>query len=331
MRAVIVHEVGPADSHRVEEVADPVPAPGEVVVDVRAIGVNFPDLLVVEGKYQFRPPPPFSPGKEAAGVITALGAGVEGLRVGERVALQTEYGAYAERIAVRRETVYPMPASMSFEDAAAIGMAYQTAHFALVERAGLVASESVLVTGASGGVGLATVELARALGARVLAGVGSPEKGRIALECGADAVIDLAAANLRDDLRAQVARALGAGGVDIVVDTVGGEVFGAALRALAWRGRLVVVGFASDRIPEVRANYLLVKNIAVTGLQWSDYRERRPEWVARVQQELFALYEAGKLRTHICARYPLSEFAQALARFRRRDVQGKMILLTGTD
>ena len=328
MRAVIVHEHGPAERHRVEDVADPVPGPGEVLVDVRAIGVNYPDLLVVEGKYQFLPPRPFSPGKEAAGVVAALGEGVDGLRVGDRVSLQTEYGAYVERIAVRRETVYPMPASMSFEDAAALGLAHQTAHFALVERAGLAAGESVLVTGASGGVGLATVELAKALGARVLAGVGSAQKGRLALERGADAVIDLGAANLRDDLRAQVARALGGGGVDIVVDTVGGEVFGAALRALAWRGRLVVVGFASDRIPEVRANYLLVKNIAVTGLQWSDYRERRPEWVARVQQELFALYEAGKLRPHICARYPLSEFAEALARFRRRDVQGKMVLLT---
>ncbi len=327
MRAVIVHEHGPAESHRVEDVADPVPGPGQVVVDLHAIGVNFPDLLVVEGKYQFLPPRPFSPGKEGAGVISALGPGVEGLRVGERVALQTEYGAYVQRIAVRQETVYPMPASMSFEDAAALGLAHQTAHFALVERAGLLKGESVLVTGASGGVGLATVELAKALGARVLGGIGSPAKGRVVLEHGADELIDLGAANLRDDLRAQVANALGGGGVDIVVDTVGGEVFSAALRALAWRGRLVVVGFASDRIPEVRANYLLVKNIAVTGLQWSDYRERRPEWVARVQQELFALYEEGRLRPHICARYPLEQFAQALARFRRRDVQGKMVLL----
>jgi NADPH:quinone reductase len=326
MRAVIVHEHGPAESHRVEEVADPVPGPGQVLVELHAIGVNYPDLLVVEGKYQFLPPRPFSPGKEGAGVIAALGPGVEGLRVGDRVALQTEYGAYVQRIAVRRETVYPMPASMSFEDAAALGLAHQTAHFALVERAGLAAGESVLVTGASGGVGLATVELAKALGARVLGGVGSPGKGRIVLDRGADALIDLGASNLRDDLRAQVARALG-GGVDVVVDTVGGEVFSAALRALAWRGRLVVVGFASDRIPELRANYLLVKNIAVTGLQWSDYRERRPEWVARVQQELFALYEAGKLRPHICARYPLEQFAEALSRFRRRDVQGKMLLL----
>lgn len=327
MRAVIVREHGPAESHRVEEVADPVPGPGQVLVDVRAIGVNFPDLLVVEGRYQFLPPRPFSPGKEAAGVILALGPGVEGLAPGDRVALQTEYGAYAERIAVSRDTVYPMPASMGFEDAAAIGLTCQTAHFALVERAGLAAGESVLVTGASGGVGLATVEVAKALGARVLAGVTSAEKGRLAVEHGADAVVDLSVPNLRDELRAQVARALGGGGVDIVIDTVGGEVFTAALRALAWRGRLVVAGFASDRIPEVRANYLLVKNIAVSGLQWSDYRDRRPEWVARVQHELFALYEAGRLRPHVCARYPLAGFAQALSRFRRRDVTGKMLLI----
>ena len=328
MRAVIVHEHGPADSHRVEDFPDPVPGPGQVVVDLRAIGVNYPDLLVVEGKYQLLPPRPFSPGKEGAGVVAALGPGVQGLAIGERVSLQTEYGAYAERIAVRSATVYPMPASIGFEDAAALGLTYQTAHFALRERAALAPGESVLVTGASGGVGLAAVELAKAMGARVLAGVTSAEKGRLALEHGADAVIDLAAENLREALRAQVARETG-GGVDVVIDNVGGEVFSAALRALAWRGRLVVVGFASDRIPEMRANYLLVKNIAVTGLQWSDYRERRPEWVAQVQQELFALYEAGRLRPHISARYPLERFAQALERFRRRDVTGKMLLLPG--
>jgi len=327
MRAVIVREVGPADTHRVEEVADPVPGPGQVVVDLHAIGVNYPDMLVVEGKYQLLPPTPFSPGKEGAGVVSALGEGVTGLRVGERVSLQTEYGAYAQRIAVRAATVYPMPESIGFEEAAALGLTYQTAHFALRERAALVPGESVLVTGASGGVGLAAVELAKAMGARVLAGVTSEAKGRLALEHGADAAVDLSAENLRESLRDQVARALGGGGVDVVVDNVGGEAFTASLRALAWRGRLVVVGFASESIPEVRANYLLLKNIAVTGLQWSDYRERRPEWVAQVQQELFSMYEAGKLRPHVSARYPLERFAEALDRFRRRGVTGKMLLL----
>jgi NADPH2:quinone reductase len=326
MRAVIVREHGPAGSHRVEEVPDPVPGPGEVVVELRAIGVNYPDLLVTEGKYQLLPPRPFSPGKEGAGVVAALGPGVRGLDIGERVSLQTEYGAYAQRIAVRSATVYPMPASIGFEDAAALGLTYQTAHFALRERASLVRGESVLVTGASGGVGLAAVELAKAMGARVLAGVTSAEKGRLALAHGADAVVDLAAENLRDSLREQIARETG-GGVDVVIDNVGGDVFAGALRALAWRGRLVVVGFASNRIPEMRANYLLVKNIAVTGLQWSDYRERRPEWVAQVQKELFGLWEAGSLRPHISARYPLERFAEALERFRRRDVTGKMLLL----
>ncbi len=326
MRAVIVHEHGPADSHRVEAVPDPVPGPGEVVVELRAIGVNYPDLLVTEGKYQLLPPRPFSPGKEGAGVVAALGPGVQGLDIGERVSFQTEYGAYAQRIAVRSATVYPMPASIGFEDAAALGLTYQTAHFALRERASLVPGESVLVTGASGGVGLAAVEIAKAMGARVLAGVTSAEKGRLALAHGADAVVDLAAENLRDSLREQIARETG-GGVDVVIDNVGGDVFAGALRALAWRGRLVVVGFASNRIPEMRANYLLVKNIAVTGLQWSDYRERRPDWVAQVQQELFGLYEAGSLRPHISARYPLERFAEALERFRRRDVTGKMLLL----
>ena len=327
MRAVVVHEHGPARAQRVETLPDPVPGPGQVVIDTRAIGVNYPDLLVIEGKYQFLPPRPFTPGKEVAGVVSAVGEGVARIRVGDRVMAQREYGTYCEKLLSPEATCYRMPEAMSFEEGAALGLAYQTSHFALVERGGFRPGETVLVTGASGGVGLAGVEIAKALGAIVIAGVTSREKGELARRHGADHTIDLTVPDLRNTLRAQVHAAVGKRGVDIVLENVGGEVFDGALRALAWCGRMVVVGFASMRLPEVKANYLLVKNISVVGLQWSDYRERDPEWVRRVQDELYALYAGGKLRPYVSERYPLERFADALGRFTSRGVLGKMVLL----
>ena len=331
MRAVIVHEHGPIRSQRVETVPEPVPGPGEVVIDARAIGVNFPDMLVIEGRYQVLPPRPFSPGKEVAGVVSALGDGVTRFKLGDHVMAQREYGTYREKVVSPEATCYRMPGAMSFEEGAALGLAYQTSHFALVDRAAYRKGETVLVTGASGGVGLAGVEIAKALGATVIAGVTSAEKAELCRRHGADHVIDLTAPDLRASLREQVYAAVGKRGVDIVLDNVGGDVFDGALRALAWCGRLVVVGFAGGRIPEVKANYLLVKNISVIGLQWADYRERDPEWVRRVQTELYALYDEGKLKPHVSARYPLERFADALAHFVERGVQGKMILTPGRE
>ena len=212
-------------------------------------------------------------------------------------------------------------------NAAALGLAYQTSHFALVDRGDYREGETVLVTGASGGVGLAGVEIAKALGATVIAGVTSAEKGELARRHGADHVIDLAAPELRDSLREQVRAAVGKRGVDIVLENVGGEVFEACLRALAWRGRMVVVGFASMRLPQINANYLLLKNISAAGLQWSDYREREPAWVQRVQAELYALWADGRLKPYVSERFALDRFADALGRFVERRVQGKMVLL----
>ncbi len=326
MRAVIVHEHGPVGNQRVEALPDPMPGPGEVVIDARAIGVNYPDMLVIEGKYQVLPPRPFSPGKEVAGVVSAVGSGVTRVKLGDRVMAQREYGTYREKVVSPETTCYRMPDAMSFAEGAALGLAYQTSHFALVDRAAYRKGETVLITGASGGVGLAGVEIAKALGATVVAGVTSAEKGELCKRHGADHVIDLAAPDLRNSLREQVYAAVGKRGVDVVLDNVGGDAFDGALRALAWCGRLVVVGFAAGRIPEVKANYLLVKNISVVGLQWADYRERDPEWVQRVQAELYALYTEGKLKPHVSERYPLDRFADALARFVARGVLGKMIL-----
>jgi len=333
VRAVVVHKPGPFRAHKVEEVPDPVPGPGEVVIDARAIGVNYPDLLVAEGKYQFIPPAPYSPGKEVAGIVASLSkdsaSESSSLKRGDRVMAQVEYGAYAEKVVARALDCHPMPDGMPFEHAVALGLAYQTAWFALVERAQLKPGESVLVTGASGGVGLAATQLAKALGATVLAGVTSPQKGELCRRHGADHVVDLSAANLRESVREQVFAAAGKRGVDVVIDSVGGDAFDGALRALAWRGRLVVVGFAAGRIPEVKANYLLLKNIAVLGLQWSDYRNREPELVARAQSAIFGFYAANRLKPEITATYPLEQFAHALARFESRQVQGKMLLLPG--
>ena len=327
MRAVIVHDYGPFRSAGVETVGDPVPGPGEVVIDARAIGVNYPDMLVIEGRYQFLPPLPFSPGKEVAGVVSAAGPGVTRFRPGDRVMAQREYGTYAEKTLSPEATCYRLPESIGFEEGAALGLAYQTSYFALVERAAYREGETVLVTGASGGVGLAGVEIAKALGATVIAGVTSTEKGELARRHGADHVINLAVPKLRDSVREQVYAAVGKRGVDIVLENVGGEVFDGALRALAWCGRMVVVGFASMQLPDIKANYLLLKNISAIGLQWSDYREREPDRVRRVQEALYALYLEGRLRPLVSATFPLERFADALACFAARRVRGKMILV----
>lgn len=327
MRAVMVHEHGPYRTPQIEIVPDPVPGAGEVVIAAHAIGVNYPDLLVVEGKYQFLPPRPFSPGKEVAGIVEAVGPGVTRVKVGDRVMAQREYGAYAEKVRSSAATCYPMPDALGFDEGAALGLAYQTAHFAFVDRGAFKPGESVLVTGASGGVGLACVEVAKAYGATVIAGVTSAEKGELAKRHGADHWIDLSLPEPRESIRTQVHALTGKRGVDIVLENVGGEIFDGSLRAIAWCGRMVIVGFASMRLPEMKANYLLLKNITAVGLQWSDYRERDPEWVQRVQTELYDLYSAGKLKPYVSAKFPLERFADALACFVERRVQGKMILI----
>jgi len=327
MRAAVVKEFGPILSHRLDSLPDPTPGPGEVLVAIRAAAVNFVDSLVVTGKYQFLPERPFAPGKLPAGVVTALGAGVQDLKVGDRVLTLAEQGGYAERIAVAARECFKLPPAMSFVDAAAMALVYDTAWFALRERARLRAGESVLVLGATGGVGLAAIQLAKALGAKVFAGVANPAKAPLASSAGADAIVDLAKDNLRDALREQVFANNDGHGVDIVLDPVGGDAFEAALRALAWRGRLVVIGFAAGRIPSVQANYLLVKNIEVSGLQVSDYRKRTPELMAQCMHEIFALFEAGKLKPAPTVTRPLDDFAQALQDVVDRRVAGRVVLV----
>ena len=328
MKALVVRWFGAPDAVNVEEWAVPAPVAGEVLVDVHAAGVNFPDLLVIDGKYQVLPPLPFVPGKECAGVIRAVGAGVVTLRPGARVMVQVEYGAYAQQVTTKAVNCHVVPDAISFPEAAAMGLTYNTAHFALVERARLLPGETVLVTGAAGGVGLATVQVAKALGAIVVAAVSTAEKAAAAKAAGADHVIDTSVADLREKLREQVFAAVGKRGVDIVVDNVGGDLFDACMRAVAWCGRMVIVGFAGGRIPEIKAGHLLVKNIAAIGLQFSDYRDREPEKCGVVRQQLFDLYSAGKLKPHVMATFPLERYAEALALVKERKVIGKVVLTT---
>jgi len=343
MKAVMIRSFGPIDSpdlHRVETCDDLSPAPGEVLIDVHAAAVNYPDLLVIGGRYQILPPLPFTPGKDAAGVVRAIGPAVghsnppptspsRSIRVGDRVVVQLEHGGYASQVCAPSAWVHPIPDAMSFVDAAAMGLVYQTAYFALVDRGQFRPHETVLITGAAGGVGLAAVQIAKGLGARVLAAVNTPLQADLVRQHGADAVIDLAQPDLRESVRKQVYSANSGRGADVVLDTLGGDVFDGSLRALAWCGRIVVIGFAAGRIPEIKANYLLVKNITVSGLQWSDYRERTPNRVAEVQQELIQLYTLGVIRPHVMQVFSLEQFEQALDLVATGQAVGKVVLTMG--
>ena len=327
MKGVLVEAFGPIESASFTEIPDPAAGPGQVVVDVYAAEANFPDFLVMQGDYQFRPPLPFSPGKAAAGLVAETGEGVSHVKPGDRVAVQVEYGAYAEKVVAAAGACFPMPDDVSFEVGAALGLVYQTAHFALVDRAGFRPGESVLVLSAAGGIGTATAQLAKAMGASVvIGGVRGRQKIATATANGCDHVIDVTAPDLRDRMREEIYRVTDGKGVDVVVDPVGGDVTAAALRALAWRGRLVVVGFAAGEIPSFQGNYLLLKNIAVSGLQWSDYRERTPDWVAKVQAELFDFYLQGKIDPPITEILPLARYADALRRLKDGRAEGKIVL-----
>ena len=330
MRAIVVDGFGPPERLRVGEVAEPVPGPDEVSVTVHAAPVNYVDLLVVGGTYQFLPPLPFIPGKGPAGVVTALGEQVTSLRLGDRVLAMAEQGGYAEAVGVRADHCYRLPPSMSFSEAASLSLVYDTAWFALRDRARLEAGETVLVLG-SGGVGQAAIQLAHAMGARVLAGILRPERRPSAQAAGADAVIDLAAGDLRESLRAQVYAVTDGRGSDIILDPLGGAIFEAALRALAWRGRLVVIGFAAGAIPTIRTNYLLLKNIEISGLQISDYRKRRPAQVAACFAEVFSLYQQGKVKPAAATPFPLARAGEALAALRDRRVAGRAVLQLRSD
>jgi NADPH2:quinone reductase len=326
MRAIVVEEFGPPEGLRAREAPPPVAGPGEVLVSVHAASVNYVDMLVVAGTYQFVPSLPFIPGKSPTGVVAAVGPGVTSLAVGDRVLATAEYGGYAEAVTLDAEQCHHLPENLAFTDAAAMSVVYDTSWVALRSRARLQRGETVLVLGAAGGVGHASVQLARAMGARVLAGISRPERAAAARAAGADAIIDLARDNLRDSLREQVYAETGGRGADIIIDPLGGAVFEAAIRALAWCGRLVVIGFAAGGIPTLRTNYLLLRNIEVSGLQITDYRKRRPAELKTAYAEIFGYYALGRVRPAPPVLFPLEGAGAALVALRDRRLDGRPVL-----
>lgn len=329
MKALVAYQFGPVDALTIDDRPVPEPGPHEILIDVAAAAINFPDVLVIEGRYQVKPPLPFVPGKEIAGVVAAVGPQVAGFQVGDRVMALVEYGAFSEKVAVRSTLCFKVPRAIPLTHAAGIGLAYQTAHFALHRRGNLRAGETVLVTAANGSVGLATMQLAKAAGANVIGVVNDGSKKNIVLENGADSAVIFNDDVNDEEFRSAVKALAGPRGVNLLVDSAGGSTFENCLRTVGWEGRAIIVGFTTGKIPALRANYLLIKNIAALGLQWSDYRERDPELVSRVQKEIFSLFEQGKLKFQLMGSYPFSEFRAAFRALASRRTRGKIILEFG--
>jgi NADPH:quinone reductase len=323
MYAMVVHELGGPAALVREERAPAAPGPSEVALTVEAIGCNFFDILITQGKYQRRPELPFAPGGEAVGRVRALGEGVAGMKVGDRVLALADYGTYASDLVVRADRAFVLPDAIPADEGVALGVVYQTAHVALVERARLAAGETLLVHAAAGGVGLAAVEIGKALGATVIATAGSPEKLELARAHGADHAISYRDADWVDAVKGITAGR----GVDVVFDPVGGDVFDGSNRCIAFEGRIVVIGFAGGRIPTVQANRVLLKNYAVVGLHWGAYFEHRPEVVARTHDALVALHLAGKLRPVVAMQHPLEDARVALDALAGRKTVGKVVLI----
>jgi NADPH2:quinone reductase len=322
MRAVRCHELIGPSGLRVDDIADPTPGAGEVLIEVRAAGVNFPDILVTQGKYQFKPTPPFIPGGEVAGLVQAVGTGVTGVALGDRVAAFMLHGAFAERVVVAEQAVYPLPAAVPFEVGATSVLTYGTTMHALVDRAALAAGETLLVLGAAGGVGIAAVEIGKLLGARVIAAASSEDKLAFCRAHGADLGIDYSKESLKER-----AKALAPAGVDVIYDPVGGVHTEAALRAIGWGGRHLVVGFASGTIPSIPANLMLLKSCQLVGVFWGAFAAREPERNRAHLARVFAWIAEGQLRPHVDGAFPFADAGSALERLARREVQGKLALV----
>ena len=326
MRAVVVRQFGGIENASLGEVPKPQPMAGEVLLEVHAVSVNFVDLVMMSGSYQFKPALPFVPGKLPVGVVAAVGEGVNRFKPGDPALLMAEAGGFAEFAVMPEGQGVKLPASLPFTEAAGMALVYDTAYFALKDRGRIRPGDDVLILGATGGVGLAAIQLAKAWGARAIAAISSKDKADIVRDAGADAIVDLSAPDLHESLREQVFAITGKKGADIIVDMLGGDMFDAAVRALGWCGRLIVIGFASGRIPSLKMNYVLVKNIEVSGMQISDYRKRRPADMQACFAEIYALHAAGKLKPLPTKAYPIEQFAQALSDIRDRKVRGRIVL-----
>ena len=322
MRAMVVEQWCEPRDMKLRELPDPQPGAHQVTIDVAAIGCNFFDILMAQGKYQARPPFPVSPGGEVAGTVRAVGSGVTNVAPGDRVFAILSWGGYATIALAPAATVVKMPESMSFEHGAAFGIVYQTSYFGLVHRAGLQPSETLLVHAAAGGVGLAAVQIGRAIGARVLATASSKAKLDVAREHGAEACFDYSDPSWVEGVK----QATGGKGADVIYDPVGGEIFDLSMKAIAFSGRLLVIGFASGTIPTVQVNRVLLKNISIVGLHWGAYRTNDPGKIAPAMAELFALYEKGLVTPVVSSVRPLAEAALALDEIASRKSVGKVLL-----
>jgi len=321
MRAVLCKAFGPPESLVIEEIDPPAVGPEQLLLEVRACGVNYADLLIIQDRYQLKPPLPFSPGSEVAGVVREVGSEVAQVRPGDRVIVTTGWGGYAEELVVDAARATPMPDGIEFVTASAMLTTYGTSYYALVDRARLMPGETLLVLGAAGGVGLAAVELGKALGARVIAAASSEDKLSLCREHGADETVDYTSG----ELKSRVKELTGGRGADVVYDAVGGELAEAALRATAWNGRFLVVGFAAG-IPRIPLNLVLLKGCQLVGVLWGSFTLREPKRFQEHVQELFELRAKQSISVLVSAIYPLERAAEALEAMARRRVKGKVVL-----
>jgi NADPH2:quinone reductase len=322
MKAVLAKAFGGPETLVLEDLPEPRPGPGEVVVEVRAAALNFFDTLIIQGRYQYKPDFPFSPGAEASGIVTALGEGVSGWAEGDRVIAHLGWGACRERVVIKAERLVRIPDGVSDEQAAGLTVTYGTSLHALKDRARLKTGETLAVLGAAGGVGLSAVELGKLMGARVIACASSPDKLDLARRHGADLALDYSAEDLKDGLK----RLTESRGVDVIYDPVGGDLAEPALRAIAWEGRYLVIGFAGGEIPKIPLNLLLLKGCDVQGVFWGAFVERDPAGHAANMADLLAWVAQGKLSAHVDAVYPLDRTAEALQVIARREAKGKILV-----
>ncbi len=324
MKAVLCKELGLPNKLVVEDVPSPKAGKGEVVLSVKACGVNFPDTLIIQGKYQFKPELPFSPGGEVAGVVKEVGDGVTSPRPGDRVIAFSTWGGFAEEMAIEADRTMPMPETMDFVPASAFVLTYGTSYHALKDRAQLKAGETLLVLGASGGVGIAAIQLGKMMGARVIAAASTDQKLQVCKQNGADELINYS----DDDLRARIKALTGGKGVDVIYDPVGGPCSELALRDMAWNGRFLVIGFAAGDIPKVPLNLTLLKGCSIVGVFWGAFTRKEPENNRRNNEQLMQFFAEGKVKPHIHATYPLEKAAEALNEVMNKRVSGKVVLTT---
>lgn len=322
MKAVLCKSYGPPENLVFEEVDDPTPKPGEVLIDVYAAGLNFPDTLQIEGKYQFQPPFPFTPGSEVGGVVAEIGDGVTRVKPSDRVLATVGNGAMAERAVATEGEVQRIPDSMDMRTASGFGMIYGTSYHALKQRAELQPGETLLVLGASGGVGLAAVEIGKAFGARVIAAASADEKLQAAKDAGADELINYSDGVLKEKVKDLTDQ----NGADVICDPVGGDMFDQSTRCINWKGRILIVGFASGRIPKYPVNLALLKGCQIVGVFWGAFRGREPEIHEQNTQELFNLYKEGKMKPLVKDCFPLERYVDALNIFIQRKAVGKVVL-----